>query len=242
MSTSLTTFLSSNSSKLALPRDLSKALTEGADAASSGGGGIDYLTYSGRTGLYSLGRDHAEVDPDQPYMVGPETFIGGWNCWKNSQVIERVEWLTLRAHEDAVEQDDLPDNGPYRDKTGDGWRQVLGFQAITMAKDRREIKFTTNSPSGRNVVADLMREVGRRAASEEPHIPLICFGGGPFDAQGQSNYKPDLRVDVWITNKMAVAYMAGDVTEDQLLGGGSPAASRTKKKAPTAKPTAKRRR
>ena len=221
-STSLTAFLQSpTGTALATTAELANALSEVADDASSGSG-INYLSFSGKTGLYALGRDQDEINPEQLYMVGPQTFVGGWVCWKGSKPIDRIEWSVLRAHEQAVAKEDLKDYGPYRESAGEGWQQLLGFQAITMDALRGEIKFSATSKSGRNAIAGLMKEIGARAAAGEPHIPLISFDAVVFEAQGQKNFKPVLGVETWVTNASATAYMIDEMTDKELVEGVKP--------------------
>ena len=230
MSVSLTTFLNAQGSNLMAPADLARALEETADAASTGTGKIDYMTFSGKRNAYSLGKDNADVDPDQYFLLGPQTFFGGWICWKDTVAVSRVEWLATRTHDQAVKKEDLKDYGPYRDKNGDGWHQQLGFQAITINKLKREIKFSTSSKSGRNAVGDMMKEVGARAVAAEPHIPLVRFERAPFTSQGMLNHKPVFVVDTWVTNEQATAYMEDDLTEAQLVNGATAKKKKKKKK------------
>ena len=232
MTNSLTSYLSSDQgTALVAPEELARALIETSDdATSSGGSGIDYLSFSGKTGLYALGRDRGEVDPDQLYLVGPHTYVGGWVCWKGSKALDRVEWLSTERKHKAVAFADLDDHRPYRESAGEGWQQMLGFQLIAMDAMRGEIKFSSTSKSGRNAIGDLMKEAGARAGSKEPHIPLISFDSTSFEAQGQTNFKPVMVVAAWVTDVGASAYMRGELTEEQLIDGVKPKKRTSRKK------------
>ena len=210
---------------------LANALVDAADDASSGGSsGVDYLSFSGKTGRYSLGRNQDEIDPDQLYLVEPHTFIGGWVCWKNSKPIDRIEWSVLKAKEQAIDIDDLEDHGPYRESVGEGWQQLLGFGLIGMDAVFSQVKFSSTSKSGRNSIGDLMKEIGIRSASAEPDMPLIYFGETSFESNGQTNYKPVLSVEAWVSRGSAAAYLAGELNEDQLIAGDKPKKKRARKK------------
>ncbi len=210
---------------------LANALVDAADDASSGGSsGVDYLSFSGKTGRYSLGRNQDEIDPDQLYLVEPHTFIGGWVCWKNSKPIDRIEWPVMEAADQRVKKGDLEEHGPYRENAGEGWQQLLGFGLIGMDAVFSQVKFSSTSKSGRNSIGDLMKEIGIRSASAEPDMPLIYFGETSFESNGQTNYKPVLSVEAWVSRGSAAAYLAGELNEDQLIAGDKPKKKRARKK------------
>jgi hypothetical protein len=232
MTNELTKFLDTDNLPAVDGGALANALTEAADDATTGGGGanVDYLSFSGKTGKYSLGREQADIDPDQLYLVEPKTFIGGWVCWKDSKPIDRIEWSVYKAKEQAVDIDDLEDHGPYRESAGEGWQQLLGLGLIGCDAVQSQVKFSSTSKSGRNSIGDLMKEIAVRALAEEPSLPLIYFDSVTFEAQGNKNYKPVMQVDTWVTRASAAAYLAGDLSEDQLLAGDKPKKRGRKKK------------
>jgi hypothetical protein len=235
MANSLTQFLNTTNLPAIDGDAMAGALSDAADAATSGGGaGFDFLSFSGKTGRYSLGRNSDEVDPDQLYIVEPQSFISGWVCWKNSKPEHRIEWSVYKAAEQAVEEDELEDHGPYRKNAGEGWQQLLGFGLIGMDAVFSQVKFSSTSKSGRNSIGDLMQEIGARSAAKEPNMPLISFSSTSFEAQGQTNYKPVLVIDAWATRDSVAAYLEGNLNEDQLIAGDKPKA-RAKKAAPKKK-------
>ena len=75
-----------------------------------------------------------------------------------------------------------------------------------------------------------MKEIGSRAASEEPSLPLIYFDSTTFESNGQTNYKPVLAVEAWVTREDASSYLDGDLTEQQLVSGDKPKKKSRKKK------------
>jgi len=210
---------------------LANALSEAADDATSGGSnGVDFLSFSGKTGLYSLGRNGDDIDPDQLYLVEPQTFIAGWVCWKNSKPVDRIEWSVLKAREQSVSSEELEDHGPYRQNAGEGWQQLLGFGLIGCDAVFSQVQFSSTSKSGRNSIGDLMKEIGIRSASAEPDMPLIYFGSVEFEAQGNKNHKPVLNVEAWVTRDSAAAFLSGELNEDQLIAGDKPKKKRARKK------------
>ena len=83
MANALTQFMSGGK----LP-DLSDAKTQkhlAEDAGdSSGGGDFEYLSFSGKTGRYALGRNKEEIHDDM-YLIDPRMTMRGWACWKNER-------------------------------------------------------------------------------------------------------------------------------------------------------------
>jgi hypothetical protein len=228
---SLTAFLDTANLPALDGGQVADALAEAADDATTGGGGnVDYLSFSGKTGRYSLGRQNEEIDPEQLYLVEPHTFIGGWVCWKNSKPLDRIEWSVYKAAEQAVDKPDLEDHGPYRESAGEGWQQLLGFGLVSCDEMHSMVKFSSTSKSGRNTIGDLMKEIGARSAAEEPSLPLVYFDKDTFEAQGVTNYKPVLKVEVWVSRDSAAAYMDGDMSIDALVGGDQPRKKRKGRK------------
>jgi hypothetical protein len=230
MGNSLTSYLDTDNLPSIDGDAMAGALMDAADGATSGGGdGLDYLSFSGKTGIYALGKNKDEVDPDQLYLVEPQTFSGGWVCWKASKPIDRVQWSVYKADEQAVGINDLEYHGPYRENAGEGWQQLLGFACIGLDVVNSQVSFSSTSKSGRNAIGDLMQEIGARSAAGEPNMPLVTFDKTSFEAQGFKQYKPVLDVEAWVTRESAAAYMAGDLNEDQLIAGDKPKAKRKKK-------------
>lgn len=230
MGTSLTQFLDSANLPAVDEGALANALTEAADDATTGSSNADYLSFSGKTGKYSLGRDQKSIDPEMLYLVEPRSFIGGWVCWKNSKPIDRVEWSVLQTKEQAIQREDLEDHGPYRESAGEGWQQLLGFGLIGCDVVHSQVKFSSTSKSGRNSIGDLMKEIGVRSAAEEPNLPLIYFGETTFESNGQTNYKPVFEIEAWVTRDSASAYIDGSLSEEQLVAGDRPRKKRARKK------------
>jgi hypothetical protein len=231
MTNELTKFLNSDNLPAVDSGELANALTEAAADATTGvGGNVDYLSFSGKTGKYSLGREQADIDPDQLYLVEPKTFIGGWVCWKNSKPIDRIEWSVYKAKEQAVDINDLEDHGPYRESAGEGWQQLLGLGLIGCDAVQSQVKFSSTSKSGRNSIGDLMKDIAVRAVAGEPSLPLIYFDSVTFEAQGNKNYKPVLQIETWVTRDSAAAYIDGSLSEEQLLAGKRPKKKSGRKK------------
>ena len=177
-----------------------------------------YLSFSGKTGAYALGKDRDDVDPEALFLVEPMTFTDGWICWKSSKPVDRVEWNYIDQGR-AVIESDLQDHGPYNSAMGEGWSSLLGFGCVSLDKEMTQIKFSSNAVSAKNSITDLHNEIKDRAARGEAQIPVIHLDKEQFEAQGAKNWKPKFVVEVWVTRETAGAYANGGITLDDLVSG-----------------------
>ena len=177
-----------------------------------------YLSFSGKTGVYALGKDRDDVDPEALFLVEPMTFTDGWICWKSSKPVDRVEWNYIDQGR-AVIESDLQDHGPYNSAMGEGWSSLLGFGCVSLDKEMTQIKFSSNAVSAKNSITDLHNEIKDRARRGEAQIPVIHLDKEQFEAQGAKNWKPKFVVEVWVTRESAGAYANGGITLDDLVSG-----------------------
>lgn len=185
---------------------MAEALMAAGDEASTGDGdGVEYVSFSGKSGAITYGRDREDLDEDEQFILEPRSAFMGWVCWVESKPVARHEW-PVHAPEQAVPQHQLEDKGPYR-RSQDGWQAQIGFGFLS-EDGAVQYKFSTNSKSGRNSVSDLLKEIGRRMAAGEPHYPLFRFTKEKFQAQGEWNWKPKFAVDEWL-DPSEVADMIG---------------------------------
>lgn len=220
MSKSLTSYLGDANLPAVSDDQLAGALMEQADDGQQGGIGTgDYLSFSGKRGVYSLGRNKEPIDPEQLYIMDPLSVIAGWVCWKGSKPVDRHEWSVLEAKTQGVKEEDLKDHGPYNTKAGDGWAQLRGFSCFACDKLTGQVNFTTTSKSGRNALFDLTTAIAKRSAMGEPTLPVFYFDMEEFTAHDQKNFKPKFDVESWATREQVGAYINGELTLDQLLEG-----------------------
>jgi len=191
----------------------------GGEAASGGESGVQYLSFSGKSGTYQLGQNKEE--PEGLFIVEPQSIVTGWICWLKSKPIDRVEWSIYQA-EKAIAEDELEDHGPYRETHGEGWFQSLGFGCLSLDDGDVQVKFSNNSKSGRNAIRDLMDEIRKRVLAGEPSMPVIEFDAEEFTAQDQKNYKPLLSVEAWVSREAVAAWRDGSLDQDKLLAGETP--------------------
>jgi len=198
---------------------MAAALTQSADEASTGTGEFDYLSFSGKTGRWAIGRDKVEPDPDAVYIVEPMMATEGWNCWKKGKPVAKHEWSLYERATKAVRAADLEDHGPYNEKAGEGWQFSLGIGLIDLGTER-QVKFSTSSVSGRNVISDLNKMIAEDVMEGGDGIAVIQFDQETFEAQGQTNYKPVIDVLVMASRAEVGAFLSTDeYSVDDLIEG-----------------------
>ena len=213
----------SGGGNVAKREEVAKALLESANAGASGSGGdVVFLSFSGQGANYTgwkLGRDKVAPDPEDLFVLDPETAIEGWTCWKGGSACEKHEWSVFERATQAVPASALADHGPYAD--GDGWQFAMGISMFNVDDPQQEIKFTTTSKSGRNVMADLNTEVAKRILAGEPEVPVAMLSSETFPSKGKVNGKPKFDIEGWVTRQEIGAFIAAgdDADLDDLLAG-----------------------
>lgn len=201
------------------------ALAETAQLGSTGSADGKYLSFSGKTGRYSLGREKEDIDPETIFIVEPLATVEGWTCWKGGTAVAKHEWSVFERGMKAVAAGNLADHGPYNERAGEGWVFMMGLGLIDPDDPGAPIKFTINSVSGRNVFSDLQRQiVAQHEETGELMLPLVGLGVEAFTAQGQKNFKPVIDIVGWASRDEVTAFFEGDYTIDDLIEGNVPVA------------------
>lgn len=225
MSKSLATFVQTAELPALSENQISDALSE-ITQDSGVQTNVDYMSFSGKTGRYAMGRDRNEPE-DTLFIVEPQSVVEGWVCWKGQKPVDRIEWSVYERAKAKKDMEELPDHSPYRESAGEGWNRLLGFGSVNTNSDAGDqVKFTTTSVSGRNAVSDLLTAISDRAASGEAHIPVIEYSSEEFTAQEQKNFKPKFEVHAWVARDAAGAFLSGDMKLDDLLAGKKPKAKK----------------
>jgi hypothetical protein len=216
MSNALAKYIEQNKNLKISADAMADALQDTVAESQTGSQGLTYLNFSGKKGVYSLGRDKDDVDPEAIFALEPQSVVRGWQCWKGSKPIDKVEWSVFGGK--AVGEEELTDHSPYKTQLGEGWKKMVGFGVIATDRSGMQIKFTTDSVSGRNAVSGLLDELAKRARSGTDHIvPLMSFDREEFKAQEQTNFKPKFVVHTWATREQIAALLAGVFTTDDVI-------------------------
>tara|TARA_R110000787_G_scaffold99677_3_gene204345 strand:- start:151 stop:849 length:699 start_codon:yes stop_codon:yes gene_type:complete len=199
-----------------------------ADGAGMGGsaGGYDFLSLSGKTGVFKLGKDKDGIDPDELFVVDPRQNGKGWLCWKAGKVVARHAWSIYSDPATWVHENDLEDHGPYNYTKGDGWKVERTLKMLGIDSGR-QISFSVGNDSGNRAFTDFGTLVSAEMRSgSKILLPIIKLSSRPFTAQDFLNYKPVLDVVGWTTQPAVEAFVRGALTRKQLLDGKGPRAKK----------------
>ena len=213
MSTSLAAYAKGGNlptlDKDAMAQALASAGAE--ESTGSASEGVEYVSFSGKTGAITYGRDRDDLDSGELFLMEPRSAFRGWICWKDNKPVARHQW-SIYQPQLAVKEADLEDKGPYA-RQQDGWQSMLGFGFLTTEGETVQYSFSTNSTSGKNAVADLFDEIAQRTIRGEPNFPLFFFTKEKFQAQGEWNFKPKFDIEEWITEAEAMEMLGEEVEE-----------------------------
>jgi hypothetical protein len=211
MSTSLTAFAKGGNlpslDKDAMARALASAGAE--ESTGSASEGVEYVSFSGKTGAITYGRDRDDLDQKELFLMEPRSAFRGWICWKDNKPVARHQW-SIYQPQMAIAERDLEDKGPYA-RAQDGWQSMLGFGFMSTEGVLTQYSFSTNSTSGKNAVADLFDEIAQRTMRGEPNFPLFYFTREKFQAQGEWNFKPKFDIEEWVTEAEAAEMIGAEV-------------------------------
>jgi hypothetical protein len=203
MSTSLSSYAKGGNlptiDKNAMARALASAGAE--ESTGSASDGVEYVSFSGKTGSITFGRDRDDLPQEELFLMEPRSAFRGWICWKDSKPVARHQW-SIYQPDMAIPESDLEDKGPYA-RQQDGWQSMLGFGFMSTDGEVVQYSFSTNSTSGKNAVGDLFDEIAQRTIRGEPNFPLFYFRREKFQAHGEWNFKPRWDIHEWITEEEA---------------------------------------
>lgn len=176
---------------------LATALQQSAqlDPRGAAADGSDYMNFSGKRGVYEVGKEKRDISKDELWLVNVPAFEDGWICWKGGRVMaSRLARLGT-----PVPSVDTSEHGPFTGQ-GDGWHQAKSM-TIKSLDTGQQCYFKINSVSGVSVFADLQKEITSRILAGEPCWPVVGFDREFFTAQGHRNSKPIIIIDGWLSSQ-----------------------------------------
>jgi len=173
------------------------ALRDSAEQGRAGGdlpeGGV-YVSFSGKLGVYQIGPDKEDADVNELWLINIYGFERGWMCWKGGQPVAK---RFASIYSKPVATPDENEHGPFNSQRGEGWSIAKAITLKSIDKHRQGY-FSTSTKSAVNKFSKIEAEVARRLEAGEPAWPVVFLSKEKFTAQGQTNYKPILKVYGWI--------------------------------------------
>ena len=182
--------------------------------------GSDYMNFSGKRGVYTIGKENRRVDEDEIWVLDVASFEEGWICWKGGKPVStRLENIYTGVPVRAPEGSEL---GPFDTNKGEGWFQAKAFTMKNLESEEQGY-LKLNSVSGVAAMAELIGDFSARAQADEACWPVISLGIEEFEAQGFKNFKPVFIVHGWLETAQLQEIAEGTAKVDEFIDFPEPA-------------------
>lgn len=211
--------------EVANPFGASAALTDrkamaqrAAESASDGarGGapdGSDYMNFSGKRGLYTIGQDKRRIEADELWVLNIASFEDGYVCWKGGKPAgQRMANIFTGT---KVQAPDPEEGGPFNTSNGEGWHKAKAWVSKSLDNDQQGY-FKVNSVSGVGEMADMLDEVSKRMATGQACWPVFHYDMEEFESKGHKNFKPIFKIYGWLDDE-AMGKLDDEIDIDTLI-------------------------
>ena len=173
--------------------------------------GSEFLNFSGKRGVYKIGKDERIVQSDEYWVVDVTGFEEGFICWKGGKPASTR--MANIYNGVPVVQPGSDELGPFNTEKGEGWFQAKAF-VVKSCDNGQQGYLKINSVSGVSAMAELMGAFSERAAGGLPCWPVITLDVEEFEAQGFKNFKPVFEVATWLDNDQLAELGKGTPLDD----------------------------
>lgn len=183
-------------------------------------GGSDYMNFSGKRGIFTIGTDSRRITEDEMWAIDVSSFEEGWICWKGGKPAStRLANIYNGVPVATPAGDEL---GPFDSNKGEGWFQAKAM-VLKSLDNNQQGYLKINSVSGVSAMAELIGEFAERAAAGEASWPIVCLDVEEFESQGFKNFKPKFDIQAWLTTEQIVAVASGEADINDFLEEDEPA-------------------
>jgi hypothetical protein len=176
--------------------------------------GSDYMNFSGKRGIFTIGQENRRVDEDETWVIDVGSFEEGWICWKGGKPAStRLSNIYNGVPVPTPNGEEL---GPFDSKKGEGWFQAKAWVMKSLDNDQQGY-LKINSISGVSAMAELIGEFSTRAAAGEAPWPVVRLDVEEFESQGFKNFKPVFNIIGWLETDELMAIANGEAKLDEFL-------------------------
>lgn len=173
--------------------------------------GSDYLNFSGKRGVYTIGQEKRQIQPEELWVIDISSFEEGYVCWKNGSPLSfRMANIYTGVPVQPPAEDEL---GPFNHDKGDGWFQAKAMVMKSLDNEQQGY-LRINSVSGVSAMAELIGDFSERAAAGEACWPVIQLDKEEFESQGFKNFKPLFTQVAWLDNDQIAKLAEGAAIDD----------------------------
>jgi hypothetical protein len=204
-------------SNLPSVQSLSSALRSVAADVGAGAGGMVILKMD-KTGHWVFGADQTEVEDDSVWAVNPFSFVHGYICWGEGEVLgEKMVGVA----------EPLPELEPAPVASKRGWEMQVGMTlACTNGEDEgMQARYSATSVGGKKAVQALAVAIAEQVDKDQDHpVPLVRLKKEHYQHKSYGRiYTPVFEVVKWVgLDAEAVADEADPAVEDEVAADEAP--------------------
>jgi hypothetical protein len=197
-------------SNLPSVQSLSSALRAVAADVGAGAGGMVILKMD-KTGHWVFGADQTEVEDDSIWAVNPFSFVHGYICWGEGEVLgEKMVGVA----------EPLPELEPAPAASKRGWEMQVGMTlACTNGEDEgMQARYSATSVGGKRAVQALALAIAEQGDKDQDHpVPLVRLKKEHYQHKSYGRiFTPVFDVQKWV-GLDAEAAEADDAVEDEVV-------------------------
>ena len=182
-----------------------------------GGTGMAILKMD-KTGHWVFGADQTEVEDDSLWAVNPFSFVHGYICWGDGEVL--AEKMTGVA-------EPLPELDPAPAASKRGWEMQVGMTlACTNGEDEgMQARYSATSVGGKKAVQALAVAIAEQVDKDQDHpVPLVRLKKEHYQHKSYGRiFTPVFDVVKWVgLDAEAVADEADSAVEDEVAADEAP--------------------
>ena len=202
-------------SNLPSVQSLSSALRSVAADVGAGAGGMVILKMD-KTGHWVFGADQTEVEDDSVWAVNPFSFVHGYICWGEGEVLgEKMVGVA----------EPLPELEPAPAAAKRGWEMQVGMTlACTNGEDEgMHARYSATSVGGKKAVQALAVAIAEQVDKDQAHpVPLVRLKKEHYQHKSYGRiFTPVFDVQKWV-GLDAEAAAADEDVEDEVAADEAP--------------------
>jgi hypothetical protein len=202
-------------SNLPSVQSLSSALRSVAADVGAGAGGMVFLKMD-KTGHWVFGADQTEVEDDSVWAVNPFSFVHGYICWGEGEVLgEKMVGVA----------EPLPELEPAPAASKRGWEMQVGMTlACTNGEDEgMQARYSATSIGGKKAVQALAVAIAEQVDKDQAHpVPLVRLKKEHYQHKSYGRiFTPVFDVQKWV-GLDAEAAVADEDVEDEVVADEAP--------------------
>jgi hypothetical protein len=202
-------------SNLPSVQSLSSALRSVAADVGAGAGGMVILKMD-KTGHWVFGADQTEVEDDSVWAVNPFSFVHGYICWGEGEVLgEKMVGVA----------EPLPELEPAPAASKRGWEMQVGMTlACTNGEDEgMQARYSATSVGGKKAVQALAVAIAEQVDKDQAHpVPLVRLKKEHYQHKSYGRiFTPVFDVQKWV-GLDAEAAAADEDVEDEVAADEAP--------------------